>query len=123
MIADHFDGDILGSRAEAATASASARFGRGRRRSDNLESDAARFSCSEPAHRQIAEHQAVAGRRVLVIERAFHFEPLERDSRHTVLLSERVDILFLTAIDAGSEQAHGIGLDGLVRAEENFHAR
>ena len=37
MIADDFDGDILRSRAEAATASASACFGRRRRRSDDLE--------------------------------------------------------------------------------------
>ena len=43
---------------------------------------------------------------------AFHFEPLEGDARHSILLRKGVYIRFLAAIHAGSEQTHGIGLDG-----------
>ena len=52
---------------------------------------------------------------------AFHFEPLERDARHTVRLRQRVHIRFLAAVDAGAEEAHRVGLDDFVRAEKDFH--
>ena len=78
----------------------------GRRRSDDLQRHAARFALFEAAHGQVAEHQAVAGRGVLVRERTFHFEPLEGDARHAVRLRQRVDVLLLAAVDAGAEQAH-----------------
>ena len=105
VIARHFDADILRSRAETAPASASesASFARRRRRSDDLESRAARCAIFEAVDRQIAEHKAIARRGIRVGDRTLDFEPLERDSRHTVLLSERVHVCFLTAVDAGPE--------------------
>ena len=62
----------------------------------------------------------VPGRSIPLRKGTFYFEPLEGDARHPIRLSERVDIFFLRAIHAGSEEAHGIGLNGFVRAQLDF---
>lgn len=88
---------------------------------DNREAYAAHLVFLEAAKRQIAEHQAVAGRGARLGERAFHFEPLEGNAGHPVLLCQRIHVLLLSAVGARSEEAHRIGLDGLVGSKQYFH--
>ena len=78
------------------------------------------LSLLHAAQRKIAEHQAVACRRIGVVQRAFHFEPLKCDARHPVLLGQRVDVRFLAPIYARPEQTHGVRLNDFIRAKEHF---
>src|SRR5579871_5043296 len=112
MIADHVDGDILCSGAEAAATEARCRNRSGRRK--DLDGHATRFALVQAAHRQIAKHQPVAGTGVLLWKGALHFEPLKSHTRHAVRLSEWVDVLLLAPVDTGPEETHSVSLDHFV---------
>src|SRR5262249_24896067 len=79
------------------------------------------FAWLDAPHRKIAEHEPVPCPGGSVIKRAFDFDPLEGDARHAVLLSERIDVSFLTAVHAGSEESPPVGLDHLVLAKKNLY--
>ncbi len=124
MFGHNFNDHVLSARAssppEPASASSPSIVDR-RRRSDNLQSNPARLVFAEAAHRQIAEHEAVAGIGGLVIKRSLDFEPLECNPRHAIWLREWVHILLLAAVDTGTKQTHAIGLDDLVCVQQDFH--
>ncbi len=93
----------------------SSRVARGWGRRDNLEGNAARFFLGEATHGKVAEHLTVSRASRFLLKRAFHFDPLECYPRHSILLSERVDVGFFGAIDTCPEEPHTVGLEGLIR--------